>query len=469
MALYQRLVRNVLYPLDRWRSGDARELRYLREFEASQFLPADELADLQRRRLAALLEHAYWQCPFYRERFDRAGLVPSDIRTPADLAALPPLEKRDIQEQRDRLVARNWPRTDLLPNQTGGSTGSPLAFFLSRDRLHSRAAATLRHNRWAGWDVGDKAAMLWGAPRDVPSARWKNRLRNLLLDRQLFLDTGHVTEQRLAEFHTALQRFRPKIMLAYAGSIVLFARYLQARGVPAYQPTAIVTSAEVLEPAQRTLVEETFGCPVFNRYGCREVSVIASECPWHQGLHTMAEGLYVEVVRGAQPAAAGELGSILVTDLLNQAMPLIRYRIGDTGAWAAGACGCGRSLPRLERVAGRVTDFLVGADGRLVSGVFLATYLVAQRPSLGQVQIEQVQAGQVLYRLRPGVGFQPGADIDYLHQLTQRYLGAETVIDWEEVAELKAEPSGKFLFSRSAAAVDYLASPAGPASPSLMK
>lgn len=464
MGLHQQLVRNVLYPLDRWRSGDGRELHYLREFTASQFLAADELAELQRRRLSALIEHAYWQCPFYRERFDRAGLVPSDIRTPADLIALPVLEKRDIQERRDDLVAQNWPRADLIPNQTGGSTGSPLSFFLSRDRLNARTAATLRHNRWAGWDVGDKVALLWGAPRDVPANHWKNRIRNWLLDRQLFLDTGHVTEQRLAEFHTALQRFRPKIMLAYAGSIVLFARYLKARNLPAYQPTAIVTSAEVLEPAQRTMVEETFGCPVFNRYGCREVSVIASECPQHQGLHTMAEGLYVEVVRGAEPAAAGQIGSILVTDLLNHAMPLIRYRIGDTGIWAAGDCPCGRGLPRLESVAGRVTDFLVGADGRLVSGVFLATYLVAQRPSLGQVQIEQEKAGQVLYRIRPGAGFQNGADIDYLHLLTRRYLGDETVVDWEEVPELKAEPSGKFLFSRSAAAVDYLAAPAAPAS-----
>src|SRR5262249_29218268 len=136
-----------------------------------------------------------------------------------------------------------------------------------------------------------------------------------------------------------------------------------------------------------------FGCRVFNRYGCREVSVIASECPEHDGLHTMAEGLFIEVVKGARPAQAGEIGSILVTDLFNRAMPLIRYRIGDLGAWEEGTCACGRGLPRLRSVAGRVTDFLVGADGRLVSGVFLATYLVAQRPSLGQVQIHQEKAG----------------------------------------------------------------------------
>ena len=179
----------------------------------------------------------------------------------------------------------------------------------------------------------------------------------------------------------------------------------------------------MLENGDRALLEEVFGCPVFNRYGCREVSVMASECPAHCGLHVMAEGLYLEIETPNGPAAPGEMGAILVTDLLNGAMPLIRYRIGDLAAWAEGPCPCGRGLPRLRSVAGRVTDFLVGADGRLVSGVFLATYVVAQRPSLGQVQIRQDKAGAVTYRVRPGRDFDPIADGEYLREATRRHLG----------------------------------------------
>jgi phenylacetate-CoA ligase len=170
----------------------------------------------------------------------------------------------------------------------------------------------------------------------------------------------------------------------------------------------------------------------------------------------MAEGLYLEVETPHGPAAPGEMGSILVTDLLNHAMPLIRYRIGDLGAWAAGSCPCGRGLPRLERVAGRVTDFLVGCDGRLVSGVYLATYVVAQRPSLGQVQIRQHRAGAVTYRIKPGRDFHPERDLDYLRAATRRYLGDEAVVEGEIVDDLPAEPSGKFLFSRSTVAPGFL-------------
>src|SRR5262249_30208474 len=203
------------------------------------------------------------------------------------------------------------------------------------------------------------------------------------------------------------------------------------------------------------------GCPVFNRYGCREVSVVASECPAHAGLHVMAEGLYLEIETPTGRAAPGEMGAILVTDLLNRAMPLVRYRIGDLGAWMAGACPCGGGLPRRERGAGRVTDCLVGCDGRLVSGVFLATYVVAQRPSLGQVQLRQDRAGAALWRLRPGRDFCPTEDLEYLRNATRRFLGEQAAVESEVVAELPAEPSGKFLFSRSTVTPAFLAGRSG--------
>src|SRR5262249_16951702 len=277
-----------------------------------------------------------------------------------------------------------------------GSTGTPVSFFLSHDRRRSRGAATLRHNRWAGWDIGDRVAGLWGAPLDAPRRDWRARLRRTLPREPLWLDTATVTEAPLPAFHEELKRYRPRVLQAYARSILLFAQFLEQRGLRPHRPYSIVTSAEVLETAERALVERVFGCPIFNRYGCREVSVIASECEAHQGLHVMAEGLLVEIVKGNRPAKPGEMGSILVTDLLNHAMPLIRYRIGDVGSWEEGICPCGRALPRLRSVEGRVTDFLVGSDGRLVSGVFLATYVVAHRPSLGQVQIHQDRAGEIL-------------------------------------------------------------------------
>lgn len=456
MPAYQKLVRHVFLPLSLWRARELATLRYLRAFERSQWLSFEELRALQWSRLRDLLRHAFANCPFYTERFRAAGLRPEDLRGPEDLRALPILEKCDLQEQASRMVAQDWPASDLIRNQTGGSTGAPVPFYLDRDRKCSRAAATLRHNRWAGWRPGDRAAVIWGAPSDRPADTWRSRLRGLLLREPLWLDAGHLTEERMLGFHRALLRYRPRVIQAYARAAVLFARFLRTCGLTPHRPAALVTSAEVLEDSERSLLEEVFGCPVFNRFGCREVSVVASECSLHRGMHVMAEGLYLEIETPQGPAAPGEPGAILVTDLFNRAMPLVRYRIGDVGSWAAGTCPCGRGLPRLASVHGRVTDFLVGSDGRLVSGVHLATYVVAHRPTLGQVQLRQARAGAVVYRIKPGCGFCFDEDVAWLRAATQRFLGDDAQVEAELVDDLPSEPSGKFLFSRSTVAPAFL-------------
>jgi phenylacetate-CoA ligase len=449
VSYYGSLVRNVFFPLTLLRRGDLAQLRYLREFERTQYISADELRNLQTTRLRALLFHAQASCSYYRRRFAEAGIAPDDIRSLEELRFLPALEKGEIQKQFADMIARDWSTSDLIRNQTGGSTGTPITFYLCRDRKCSRAAATLRHNRWAGWEIGDRAAVIWGAPRDAPGNTLRARLRGALLREPLWLDAGALTEETLGAFHKALWHYRPRIILAYARSAVLFAQYLQARRLEAYRPRSLLTSAEVLEVEDRKLLERAFCCPVFNRYGCREVSVIASECPAHRGMHVMAEGLYVEIETPDGPAGPGQMGSILVTDLLNPAMPLIRYRIGDMGSWASGNCPCGRHLPRLSRVAGRVTDFLVGCSGQMVSGVFLATYVVAQRPSLGQVQIHQHRAGHLTWKVRPGSGFDLTSDREYLCRATREYLGVQATADVEPVRDFPPTPSGKFLFSQS--------------------
>jgi phenylacetate-CoA ligase len=458
MDLMGSLVRNTFLPLDLWRVGEHGGLRYLKEYEQSQYFSLERLRELQLGRLRALLAHAQKNCPFYAERFRRAGMAIGDIKSLEDLRNLPVLEKGDIQNHRDEMVATNWLKKDLLPNITGGSTGAPLSFYLSRDRKMSRFGATWRHNGWAGCRVGDKVAWIWGASRDQPSRSWKSRLRNFLIDRQMFLDTGHVTNEALENFHFALRRFRPKSIIAYARAAVLFARYLISRNLEPYRPASIITSAEVLEPEERALLERVFGCRVFNRYGCREVSVIASECEAHSGLHTMAEGLFIEVLPLHAEIFPGnsDLGGILVTDLLNWAMPLIRYRIGDLGAWQKGDCTCGRTHPRLREVAGRVTDFIVGLDGRAVSGAFLSLYVIGKRPSLGQVQILQNEIGRVRYRIKPGKGFEERSDLEYLRATTKEYVGPGSNVECELVTELTPEPSGKTLLSRSTVTPTFL-------------
>lgn len=450
MSLASLTVRRVLHPLRQRINGHYAEERYLRQFERSQYLPMGDIAALQLERLKFRLQHAYRHCPYYRSTWDAAGVHPSDVSSLEDLAAFPVLTKADIQRHREAMVADDMPRHAMRLDYTGGSTGAPIAYYQSLEVHLTRMAATRRHNRWAGHQIGDRSAWVWGAPRDLPPENLKSRLRRWLIDRTVYLDTACFTRAGIESFRQRLASFRPKTIFGYARALAHLARHLRDAGADVYQPHSIITSAETLLDDDRAVIEQVFGCRVFNRYGCREVGVVASECQQHSGLHTMAEGLFLEIVVGDRPARPGEVGKVLLTDLLNFAMPLIRYEIGDMAAFDPAPCPCGRGLPRLKGIAGRVTDFVVGPDGRLVSGVFLATYVVAKRPSLGQVQIWQEAPGRLTYRIAPP-GDEPTAqeDLDFLRSATQKYVGPDTEIEFEFVDELRPEPSGKFTFCRS--------------------
>jgi phenylacetate-CoA ligase len=385
------------------------------------------------------LRHAHDHCAFYRRKFSAAGLDPKDVRTPADLALVPPTSKEEIQESLQEIIADNV-IGPLRKDMTGGSTGSPMIFYYDEDRLDSRAAATIRHNRWTGWDIGSKVAVLWGSPRDLaPPPSLKARFRDWILDRRLVLDASALDEERMHAFYRRLAHERPEFLLAYANTMALFARFLRDTGRVPPRPRAIICSAEELTDDNRALIEATFGCRVFNRYGSREFAVIASECDRHRGMHVNAENLFVEV--------AGN-GEILITDLKNFAMPMIRYRTRDMGALIEGGCECGRGLPLLDLHGGRVTDFLTAVNGSKVSGIALATYAITNVPGVRQIQFVQDCRERVTVRVvrRPEWSVETAAT---LASRLRAFLGEAIIVQIEFADDIPLEPSGKYRFSIS--------------------
>jgi phenylacetate-CoA ligase len=440
----------ILFPLDCARTGSLDILQYMKEFKASQFLSRKELDELSFVRMKKILEYSYQNVEFYKNSFDAYGFNPSNVHSPSDLQSLPVLEKHHIQDNLKQLIANKTCTEDLVLDRTGGSTGTPIEYYYSTKRSRSRKAATWRHNGFVDWHIGDKTAILWGASRDIPKNKMKQRLRNLLIDRNMFFNTAGFRPREIIEFNKQLKRFRPKVIQAYANSIGLFAQYFREKGIRPFSPKAIVTSAEMLTPENRKLIEDTFSAPVFNRYGSREFSIIASECKRRDGLHVMQEGLYVEIMKEGRHLEEGETGELIITDLLNFAMPLIRYRIGDAACWKHGNCTCGRGLRRLSNIAGRTTDFLLGADGRLCSGAVLTVAMVAERPSLGQIQLEQNEQNRIICRIAPKKGkMTTSDDKNYLIQQVKQYLGEGTSIDFEIVSRIDHELSGKYRFSKS--------------------
>lgn len=436
-------VGKVVFPL--WASRDHPHYRrYIAEFERTQFSCAEELRRLRLQRLRDVLVHASRKCPFYAAAIRKAGLEPSALTSVAQINLLPIVTKKDIQDRGAEMMARDFPPHDRLRNQTGGSTGSPLQFYVDRERFDSRLASTVRCNRWAGIEPGDWTAKLWGARLDQVTGEglW-NWCRNTFLYRQVELNTSCIREEDWSKFIAMLRSKRPRFLVSYAQSAVLFAKYLRERGIEDIFFDSIVTTAEVLLPGQRELLESVFKGRVFDRYGCREVSVIACECELHNGMHVNAESLLVEVV--PVPGLPEGFGKVIVTDLLNRSMPLIRYEIGDLGRWAENQnCACGRELPLLAEVQGRTTDFLTLQDGRRISGPAL-TLVISDMAEVRQVQFVQHEVTSVTLRVVPGENYGSQTATELRRRLNP-YLDSATTLFIEETERIASEASGKYRF-----------------------
>jgi len=447
MDFYAFVVKNVSYPLLAWKNR-SNVLRNLRECKKTQYLSPEEIRELQFKRLKRIVQHAYKHCPFYRHRFKALSVMPEDLKDIDDVEYLPVLTKSDIQKYSCDLIANDRRVKDLIKDRTGGSTGEPVEFYYDSERQAWRQASRFRFNGWAGWEMGAKVASIWGARRDFTGqSNSRQTLRRLLLRPGLFLDASNLTEERMSHFIVQLKRFQPTIITGYAKSLVLFAKYLIEKGVYDIKPNAVVSTAEVLSESERDLLTETFGCPVFNRYGCREVGPIAMECENHSGMHVNDESLYVEVVKGDKLVGFGECGKLLITDLLNYAMPLIRYEIGDVGMIIRNKCTCGRGLSMIANIKGRITDFISLPDGRVISGP-IALPLITNVPGLKQAQIIQHKPDLLELRVVGDSEFDQGSR-KMLLKNARRFFGLGIDIKISKVAKIANEKSGKYRFTIS--------------------
>jgi phenylacetate-CoA ligase len=420
-------------------------LGFKAELDRTQFLPADKLRELQLERLQRLMEHAWEQCPFYRERLQAARLDGGKINDLDRLRSLPPTTKRDLQDQGARMCAADREQYAPVRNQTGGSTGSPVQFYVDSRRFGTRLASAYRTDEWAGLRPGDWHAYLWGASMDLTgeAGLWPT-VRNHLLRRRIELNTSSVSEEDWRVFLRKIRKLKPEVFVAYSQAAVLFARYVRDQGLNDIQFKSVIATAEVLSDSDRFLIEEAFRAKVFNRYGCREVSTIAAECEFHNGMHISAESLLVEIL--PDESAPPGMGKILVTDLLNRSMPLIRYEIGDVGAWAEDQkCPCGRGLALLGRLEGRITDFLTLRDQRKLSGVALLTWVFASMDEVRQVQFVQHQIGDVTLKYVPGPKYNPETE-NHLRKRLEAYFKGQADLALEQVQQIPKEASGKYRF-----------------------
>lgn len=391
--------------------------------------------------LTNLLNHAREYIPAFRDLLPKKAIAPTEASSV--LAQLPTMRRADIQANPAAYVAQN--ASEMVDDHTGGSTGTPMTFKVDRATQRAREASLMWANGLAGWRPGLRIAMLWGSDRDTKAAfrDWRLSLR-WWFDNMRWYNAFSMGEREMEVFHREMSRFKPHLLVAYAGSMQVYARYLEdTKQTPVYPLVSCVSSAELLTPDARGDAERVFKKRVFDRYGNREAGAIAAECEMHSGLHVNEHDFIVEI---ASEHPYQEPGPLLITYLANRAMPLIRYDTGDLAVWAKSNCSCGRTTRRIARIVGRQADTIRTVEGNLIHGEFFTHVLYG---ASGVREFQFVQETLQHYRLRVVADrIRPEFEAEWRKKIIPM-LGEGSQLVVEQVDEIPVLPSGKRRFTLS--------------------
>jgi phenylacetate-coenzyme A ligase PaaK-like adenylate-forming protein len=415
-------------------------------------------------KLSAMLEHCWERVPFYRALWAREGVDPRRFCSEDDLEHLPTITKDDLrQAQRSGALRVDDARAQPLTT-SGTTTGEPFRVWIGFREYQRKYANHLRQLYIAGWRLGMRSAALHysghGQFRGRYSGRhddreawqgWRNLALALAHRRKVLspYDRGSTGDDAIvARWYQDLKRHRPVLVDTFYVNVLLLLDYIRRHDVePLSIPLLFVL--HTLTAREQDRLAREFRAEVFNRYSPHECEGIAFACDRHRGMHAALDSYVVEILdRDGRPAPPGEIGRIVVTDLENRTMPLIRYRIGDLGHWLGEPCPCGRTFPLMGDLDGREADLLDWGQSSPATSVAVERFFQAD----DRIRCFQVIQGgsEVCVHVMPA---EPGfPDAVWSAACTghlQSLLGHAVTVTIRAVDSTDFEPNGKYRFVRS--------------------
>lgn len=441
--MYSKIIKNIFFPLYQINlQRDERYITHMKLLDKTQWWSSSELQKLQLKRLKKLLKHADENVPFYHKMFKKLSFKPEYVTSVNDLNKLPILTKDSIRKNFQELYARNYSKDNLISSATGGSTGVPMKFFNDKKWVACNMAAAYRSWGWAGYRPGDKMAYLWSARKDLRNSSNIDKVRNYLL-KSIKLDAFNMTEENMQKYVKILSKFKPKIINSYASAMFIFSEYIKKMEIDYINPKAILTTADMLYDHKRKAIEQIFDCDVFDYYSGRETTLQAAECSEHMGYHLSIENAVVEFIKENEHASLGETGKIIITDLCNFAMPFIRYEIGDLGVSSDEMCTCGRKLPLMKSIKGRVLDTIITPGGKILTGMsFPSIFADYDIKGIDEFQIIQKRINKLLIKLVKGKGYSE-KNLNLYVEIIKKTVGDEMEIEIQFVENIEPTLSGK--------------------------
>lgn len=397
-----------------------------------------------------LFLHAYEHNKYYHQIFNHIGLIHDGEVDPSRIPDIPVLTKDIIRKNQQKLISDDYLTRKWFYNSSGGSTGEPVR--LMQDDIYLRwrnATNYYYYKNILGIDEpAVKKVLLWGSERDIfkGSVGFKAKVQNWISNTVL-LNTLRMTEQDIERYINTINSIKPEIVRGYAASLYELCRYAEKKKLPIYTPKIIISTAESLSDGMRETIQSSFGTKVYNFYGSREVSNLAGECK--EGLmHPFMFWNYQEILDSQnQPVKMGEEGKIVVTNLFNYSMPLIRYEIGDMAILGPEECSCGNILPTVEKITGRVTDNFALKNGTTIhGGYFRRLFFTEDWVEKFQIIQEDYDKIRLVIVARGEVSGNCKLDINAKIRLV---MGQDCKIKWDFVDDIPKTPSGKYMYTKS--------------------
>ena len=345
----------------------SKRYEYLREYERLQWQPFEVIETYQFARLKKLLEHAHETVPYYRGIFKELGFHPDDIKTWTDFSKLPILTKDIIKAHKSDLISTLFKPQDLIGLSSGGSTGEPLQFLTNHDFYEQHYATFMLGLKMAGWKEEERLILIWGNPNDVQKKSGLVPFLKRYLSTTLVLNAYKYDENTICQWIDRILEGKNTFIYGYVSVVQNIAEQIIQKKIQISNVKGVMTSAEKLQSWQRNLIEQAFNCKVYDQYGSREVPGIASECP-NGNMHQFLHSAYLEFLPVDDQSE--NIKKVIATSLINNAMPFIRYEIGDFAMPREGQCECGSGFPLMEMKIGRIADRFITSSGKTIYGTF---------------------------------------------------------------------------------------------------
>lgn len=367
----------------------------------NQWKPYSELKHDQEKKLMQMIGLAYENVPYYHNLFKGLGIRPGDIRTVEDLEKLPILTKDIIKNNWEDFKPVNLSSIKYYNNATGGSTGTPMQYRLTKHDRFLGGALLYRGWGYGGYEMSDKMVFLAGSSLDVGTKSYLGTKVHEMVRNIKKLSSFDMGESEMHQYAGVLNTFCPRFVRGYASSIYFFAKWLDENGISVPSPETVFTTAEKLFPYMRKTIGDVLNCDVFDGYGLNDGGISAYECPEHSGLHIDTERSIMEVVDPEGYQVDSGQGLILATSLNNYAMPFIRYDTGDLAHIIEDVCSCGRGSRLLKEVIGRSVDILQTPEGKNVHGWFLLYIFWEYGEGIKEYQVVQETLDKLVIQIVP--------------------------------------------------------------------